>query len=91
MSPKPKENMFSIAAQKREQQQRQIEAAVVQKLTVPTGLTPKGKLRKRGDNATTMTLSCSLEDKIIIKSYAARHGLSVSDLLHSWIMQHCIE
>ncbi len=81
-----KENMFSAAAQRREQEQQQIEAAVTGKVSVGGG-----KVRKRGDHATTMSLSVSLEDKIKIKEYAARRCLSVSDILHSWIEEHCVE
>ena len=48
------------------------------------------KLKKRGENATTMTLAISLEDKRTVKAYAARNCTTVSDLFHLWITQHCV-
>ncbi len=56
---------------------------------VPDGVTPQGRIRKRGMHATTLTLSCSQEDKIRIKRFAASRCMSVSDLLHHWIAEHC--
>lgn len=83
---KSKENIFRTAVQRREQEQQQIEGVVTGR---PNGLTPGGKVKKRGENATTLTLSCSMEDKLILKAYAASQSMSVSDLLHRWIKEHC--
>jgi len=87
--PKSEKNMFSAALTQREQEQQTIEATVAEThRKAPIG---GGKVRKRGLNATTMTLSVSLEDKIRIKEYAARKCMSVSDLLHIWIEEACSE
>lgn len=77
---------FANAAEQREQEQAKIEATV-------TGTTEKdtGRMKKRGADATTITLSISREDKALVKSLAARKGLAVSDLLHQWIEQACAE
>lgn len=72
---------FGRAAVEREAEQANIEAAVTGKAPV---------LRKRGVGATTMTLSISAEDKQRVKEYAARQSLTVSDLLHEWIVKYCV-
>lgn len=87
---KEKENMFSsfdTAAQARQQEQQKIEAAVTGS-QVPENL---GRLKKRGDGATTITLTISREDKARVKILAAKRGLAVSDLLHQWITESCRE
>ncbi|MBQ1487857.1 MAG: hypothetical protein IIZ41_03740 [Lachnospiraceae bacterium] len=48
-----------------------------------------GKLKKRGADATTITLSISMEDKELAKKLAADCNASVSDMLHKWIRQEC--
>lgn len=45
--------------------------------------------RKRGPAPTTIVLSISREDKIRIKTYAATHCTTASDLLHGWIGMFC--
>ena len=47
-----------------------------------------GRPRKR-ENATTLTVSISRADKELVKMYAYRHSLSVSDLIHMWINEKC--
>lgn len=47
------------------------------------------KLRKRGEGATTLTLTISREDKVRVKTWAAQHCTTVSDLMHLWIQEHC--
>lgn len=84
MSGKLKGNMFAAAAQ-RQQEQQKIEAAVTN-TSVPSA---PGRLKKRGENATTMTLAISKEDKAKVKSWAAQHSTTVSDLLHQWITENC--
>lgn len=71
---------FGKAAVEREAEQANIAATV-------TGAVPV--LRKRGAGATTMTLSISAEDKQRVKEFAARQSLTVSDLLHEWIVKYC--
>lgn len=83
--------MFSSALQQRERERQEIEAAVTGMPVDPDAVIFSGKLKKRGEHATTLTLSCSTEDKVRIKMYAARHSMSVSDLLHQWITEHCGE
>lgn len=72
-------NMFAAAASQREREQAKIESDVI-------GSQPE-KPKKRGANATTITLTISREDKVLAKVIAARRGLTVSDLLHFWIHQ----
>lgn len=77
-----KDNMFGSfgsAAEIRKQDQQEIKAAVL----------GEEKPRKRGANATTMTLAISQEDKQLVKSYAAKKSVTVSDLLHYWINEYC--
>lgn len=87
MAGKPKGNMFAAAAQQRQQEQQQIEAAVTGVSVQQTG----GRLKKRGKDATTMTLAISKEDKATVKAWAAQHSTTVSDLLHKWITENCTD
>ena len=85
-----KENMFGsfgAAAADREQEQKQIEAIVTGKEARPE-LT--GRPRKRKD-AVNMTISISKEDRETVKAYAYDHAVTVSDLIHTWILLHCKE
>lgn len=86
MAGKVKGNMFSAAAQKRLQEQQSIEAVI----TNSAGL-DAGRFRKRGPDATTMTLAISKKDKQCVKAWAARHSTTVSDLLHNWIEEYCTD
>ena len=45
--------------------------------------------KKRGYGATSITLAISAEDKKIVKMYALHKDMTVSDLLHEWIGEHC--
>ena len=78
---------FGQDAVEREEQQRQIEAAVTGK---PSSPAVSGRPRKRVD-ATTMSISISKADKLLVKRYAFEHTVTVSDLIHIWINQHCVE
>lgn len=51
----------------------------------------KGSACGRGDDATTITLSISREDKIRVKTWAASRGTTVSALLRGWIAETCGE
>lgn len=79
---KERTNMFTAAAGKRQKEQEQIEATV-------TGAKEGKIVRKRGENATKITLSISGEDRIRLRTYAASQGVSASDLLHEWITKYC--
>lgn len=90
MAGKQQKNMFDgfgAAAQQRKEQQEQIEAAVTGKPV--SGVSSVGRERKRGEDATTITLAISREDKALLKSWAATHGTTMSDMLHDWITQTC--
>ena len=89
MAGKAKGNMFAAAVQQRQQEQQEIEAAVTGAMV--SGTTAGGRLKKRGENATTMTLAISKEDKATVKPWAAQHSTTVSDLLHKWIMENCTD
>lgn len=78
-----KQNMFggfNAAAQQRKEQQEQIEAAVTGR-PAPVAAAVQDR--------TTITLSISREDKAVLKSWAAVHGTTMSDMLHDWIDQTC--
>ena len=38
-----------------------------------------------------MTFSISPQDRILVKTYAIRRNLTVSDLFHKWINEFCSE
>lgn len=76
---KQDENMFgsfASAADERKKEQQQIEATVMGTASDP------GK-------RTTMQIAMSDEDKITIKTYAARQRKPVSEIIHEWIAEHC--
>lgn len=85
MAGKAKGNMFGAAAQKRQQEQQNIEAVV----TSVSG--SAARMKKRGPDATTMTLAISKADKQRVKAWAAQHSTTVSDLLHRWIEEYCTD
>ena len=78
---------FGADVTEREEEQRQIENAVMGKPAHPA---VSGRPRKRVD-ATTMSISISKADKLKVKKYAFEHTVTVSDLIHIWINQHCVE
>lgn len=84
MPQKQKPNMFAAAVQ-RQEEQKEIETAV----TIKADKNNKIVCKKRGSDATTITLSISKEDKVKVKSYAAKNSKAVSDLLHQWIEDNC--
>jgi len=43
------------------------------------------------DRSMKMTLSITPQDRILVKTYAIRHNLTVSDLFHNWIVEKCSE
>lgn len=71
---------FSAAAQQRKEQQEQIEAAVISRSAPAVVM---------GQDRTTITLAISREEKALLKSWAATHGVTMSDLLHDWITMNC--
>ena len=98
---KQKDNMFGSfgsAIEEREQEQAKIEAAVTGKAAPEPGtrsgtkLAPgsAGRPRKRAD-ATAMTICISQADKDLVKDYAFAHAVTVSDLIHRWIQETCVE
>lgn len=93
-----KENLFGsfdAAVQERQAEQAKIEARVTGQAAPPKPkqkerAVPLGRPRKRLD-ATSMTISISQADKDLVKAYAFSHALTVSDLIHAWINEHCVE
>ena len=73
-----KNNMFDDAADKREKEQSEITANVTRK-------------SEKEDRSMKMTLSITPQDRILVKTYAIRNNLTVSDLFHQWISEHCAE
>ena len=71
----PKNNMFDDAADKRKKEQSEINAHVT----------------KKADRSMKMTLSLTPEDRILVKTYAIRNNLTVSELFHKWISEFCAE
>lgn len=82
-----------MAATERQQEQAKIEARVTGQAAPPEPkgrAVPLGRPRKRMD-AASMTISISQADKDLVKLFAFRHALTVSDLVHTWIKEHCTE
>ena len=78
MMAKSKINMFDDAVDKREKEQSEITANVTRK-------------SEKEDRSMKMTLSISPQDRILVKTYAIRNNLTVSDLFHKWISEFCAE
>lgn len=74
-----KSNMFEEAADQREKEQAQLTAVV-------TGHAPE-----KSERTMKMTFSISPQDRILVKTYAIRRNLTVSDLFHKWINEFCSE
>lgn len=75
---KSKINMFDEAAEERKKEQSEITANVTRK-------------SEKEDRSMKMTLSISPQDRILVKTYAIRNNLTVSDLFHKWISEFCAE
>ena len=71
--------MFDEAVEKREKEQTQVTAVV-------TGNAPE-----KTERTMKMTFSISPQDRTLVKIYAIRHNLTVSDLFHKWINKFCAE
>ena len=78
MMAKSKINMFDNAAEERKKEQSEITANVTRK-------------SEKEDRSMKMTLSISPQDRILVKTYAIRNNLTVSDLFHKWISEFCAE
>ena len=74
-----KSNMFEEAADKREKEQAEVAAVVT------------GKVPEKSERTMKMTFSISPQDRILVKTFAIRHNLTVSDLFHKWINEACSE
>ena len=74
-----KSNMFEEATDQREKEQTQLTAVV-------TGHAPE-----KSERTMKMTFSISPQDRILVKTYAIRRNLTVSDLFHKWISEFCSE
>ena len=74
-----KSNMFDEAVEQREKEQAQVTAVI-------TGNAPE-----KTERTMKMTFSISPTDRILVKTFAIRHNLTVSDLFHNWIVKNCQE
>ena len=74
-----KSNMFDEAVEQREREQSQVQAVI-------TGNAPE-----KTERTMKMTFSISPTDRILVKTFAIRHNLTVSDLFHNWIVENCQE
>ena len=74
-----KSNMFEEAADQREKEQAEVAAVVT------------GKIPEKSERTMKMTFSISPTDRILVKTFAIRHNLTVSDLFHNWIVENCQE
>ena len=74
-----KSNMFEEVADKREKEQAEVAAVVT------------GKVPEKSERTMKMTFSISPQDRILVKTFAIRHNLTVSDLFHKWINEACSE
>lgn len=71
----PKNNMFDEAVDKRNKEQSEITAHVT----------------SNEERSMKMTLSITPNDRILVKTYAIRNNLTVSELFHKWISKYCAE
>ena len=71
--------MFEETVDKREKEQAEVAAVVT------------GKIPEKSERTMKMTFSISPKDRILVKTYAIRHNLTVSDLFHKWINEFCSE
>lgn len=46
---------------------------------------------QKAERTMKMTFSISPTDRILIKTFAIRNNLTVSDLIHQWIVEKCSE
>lgn len=76
--------MFQKLTSERAAEQQDLE----KKLTAEPPKRPVGRPRKRKD-CQTIALTISAEDKALVQDFAYENSLSVSDLLHIWIREHC--
>ncbi len=74
-----KSNMFEEAADQREKEQAEVTAVVT------------GNVPEKSERTMKMTFSISPSDRILVKTFAIRHNLTVSDLFHKWINEFCSE
>lgn len=74
-----KSNIFDEAVEQREKEQSQVQAVIT------------GNALEKTERTMKMTFSISPKDRILVKTYAIRHNLTVSDLFHKWINQFCSE
>ena len=74
-----KSNMFDEAVEQREKEQAEVAAVVT------------GKIPEKSERTMKMTFSISPTDRILVKTFAIRHNLPVSDLFHNWIVKNCQE
>ena len=71
--------MFEEAADQREKEQAEVTAVVT--CNAP----------EKSERRMKMTFSISPSDRILVKTFAIRHNLTVSDLFHNWIVKNCQE
>ena len=74
-----KNNMFDEAVEQREKEQSKVTARVT------------GQSEEKSERTMKMTLSITPKDRILVKTFAIRHNLTVSDLFHNWIVEKCSE
>lgn len=77
-----KENMFAKASSKRVQEQSKIKDNLQN---------ANGADAVRSEPRTTMTLSMSVEDKIVLKMLAIKSEKTVSGMLHDWIEEKSVD
>lgn len=51
----------------------------------------KESQRDADNKRTTIQVSLSVEDKKLLKKYAAERGTTVAAIIHEWISAHCAE
>jgi len=54
-------------------------------------ITASVSAQSKEDRSMKMTLSISPQDRILVKTYAIRNNLTVSELFHQWISEYCAE
>ena len=62
-----------------------------QALELTQELAPMIDKAQKAERTMKMTFSISPTDRILIKTFAIRNNLTVSDLIHQWIVENCTE
>lgn len=81
MAKKDSGNLFAAATSKRQAEQDALKQGLAQDAATVTAQEDGGADEAR----TKLTLALSVEDKVKLKTVAAKRGITVAKLVHEWI------